>query len=381
MKLKRRFLLFIVYLAFLSCLLPAAIYTYKHPAYNFDMLGYMALVLRIDQNNSIEEIHKETYFIASQKIPADEYKKLTEAPAYRKKFETNPADFNRILPNYIVKPLYLWSCWLFYKCGVPLPTATVLPSIISYLILGLFLFYWFTKYLPILIAFSGAMLIMLSTFVTAIARLSTPDLLSAFFLLAAFYFILEKRNLALAFLFFLLSVLARVDNIITCFFIASFLTFFKKWKSISIKEYLLIIITLAITYLFIILPVRQFGWTIFYYSQYAKHIDYSRDFDDPISVLSHLSLVYSKLVTAFVSTHFTLFAFMGLLVLINKKISFGNLSFDQSFLLVLAFISLFKFLLLPDLSDRFYIGFYLTIVILLIRKFSSHFLLNRNEDR
>lgn len=381
MNLKRRFLLFLVYLAFLSCLLPAAIYIYKHPAYNFDMLAYMALILRIDQNKSIEEIHNETYLIASQNVPVDEYKKLTETPAFRKKFETNPAEFKKILPNYIVKPLYLWSCWLFYKSGIPLPTATVLPSIISYLILGLFLFHWFTKHLPILIAFSGAMLIMLSTFVTAIARLSTPDLLSALFLLAAFYFILEKRNLALMLLFFLLSVLARVDNIITCFFITSFLTFFKKWKSISIKEYLLIIITLAIAYIFIVLPVRQFGWTIFYYSQYAKHIDYSRDFDQPISVLSHLSLVYSKLVTAFVSTHFTLFAFMGLLVLINKKISLGNFSFDQSFLLVLVFIGLFKLLLLPDLSDRFYIGFYLTIIILLIRKFSLQFLLNRNADR
>ena len=381
MKLKRRFLLFIVYLAFLSCLLPAAIYIYKHPAYNFDMLGYMALVLRMDQNNSIEEIHHETYLIASQEVPVEEYKKLTETATFRNKFETDPAEFKKILPNYIVKPMYLWSCWLFYKSGIPLPTATVLPSIIAFLILGLFLFYWFTKHLPIVIAFPGALLIMLSTFVTAVARLSTPDLLSALFLLAAFYFILEKRSLALMLLFFLLSVLARVDNVITCFFIASFLTFFEKWKRINIKEYLFIIITLGIAYVFIVLPVRQFGWTIFYYSQYAKHIDYSRDFDQPVSVLSHISLVYSKLVTAFVSTHFTLFAFMGLLVFINKKVSLWSLSFDQSFLLVLISVGLFKFLLLPDLSDRFYIAFYLTIIILLIRKFTSQFLLNTNEDR
>jgi hypothetical protein len=381
MKLKRRFLLFIVYVAFLSCLLPAAIYIYKYPAYNFDMLGYMALVLRMDQTRTIEEIHDETYLIASQQIPADEYKKLTATPAFRKKFETDPAEFKKILPNYIVKPLYLWTCWLVYKSGIPLSTATLVPSIISYLMLGVFLFHWFTKHLPMLIAFSGAMLIMLSTVVTAIARLSTPDLLSALFLFAAFYFILEKRNLALMLLFFLLSVLTRVDNIITCFFIASFLTFFKKWKSISMREYLLIITTLAIAYVFIVLPVRQFGWSILYYSQYAKHIDYSRDFNQPVSILSHLSLVYSKLITAFVSTHFTLFAFMGLLVLVNKKALLATFSFDQSFLLVLVCIGLFKFILLPDLSDRFYIVFYLTIIILLIRKFSLQFLPNRNEDR
>ncbi len=49
MKLKRRFLLSIVYLAFLSCLLPAAIYIYKYHACNFDMLGYAALVIKKDR--------------------------------------------------------------------------------------------------------------------------------------------------------------------------------------------------------------------------------------------------------------------------------------------------------------------------------------------
>jgi 4-amino-4-deoxy-L-arabinose transferase-like glycosyltransferase len=380
MKLKRRFFLFIAYIVLLLCLLPAANYTYKHPAYNFDMLGYMALVLRIDQKSSIEEIHRQTYTITGQKIPATEFKKLTETPPYRKKFETDPGEFKKILPNYIVKPLYVWSCWLFYKSGVSLPMATVLPSIIAYLILGLFLFYWLSKRLSIYIAFAAALFIMLSTFVTAIARLSTPDILSALFVVIAFYFILEKRNLSLMFAFFLLSILTRVDNIITCFFILSFLTFSRKWKRISIKQYLFATVMMAILYVFIILPVREFGWSIFYYSQYAKHIDYSRDFEQPVSFLSHLSLIYTKLVTAFVSTHFTLFAFMGLLVLANKKISINSLSFDQAFLLVLIFIGLFKFLLLPDLSDRFYMGFYLTIIILLVRKFYSQISMNGNEN-
>src|SRR5829696_7723350 len=124
MKLKRRFLSIIVYLAFLSCLSPAAIYIYKHPAYNFDMLGYMALVLRMDNGYSIEQVHKLTYSTALLDIPQEEYRKLTETPSYRKKFETDPFEFKKILPNYIVKPLYTRLCWLFYKSGFPLPIAT-----------------------------------------------------------------------------------------------------------------------------------------------------------------------------------------------------------------------------------------------------------------
>src|SRR6187549_2702655 len=129
MKLKRRFLLWVIYLVFLSCLLPAAIYFYKKPAYNFDMLGYMALVVKIDKPNTIARIHEITYSSARQNIPPEEYKKLTENPPYRKTFESDPSEFSKVLPNYVVKPLYIWLCWLFYKSGSSLPMATAMPSI------------------------------------------------------------------------------------------------------------------------------------------------------------------------------------------------------------------------------------------------------------
>jgi hypothetical protein len=345
------------------------------------MLGYMALVIRMDQAHTIEEIHSITYSSARKTVPPDEYEKLTEALPYRKRFASDPFEFKKVLPNYVVKPLYTWLCWSFYKTGFPLPMATVMPSIISFVLIGLFLFYWLRKYLRDIIAFPAAALIMYSLFTTAVARLSTPDCLSALFLFLSAYFILEKRNLTLMTLFLLLSIFSRVDNIITCFFIISFLTFSKKWKWFDRKQYFFLLAVLVISYFVIILPVMQFGWSIFYYTQYARHIDYSRDFDQPITFLSYLSLIYSKLVTAFVSTHFTFFCFLGLLILSNGSFSFRKSSFDQSFLLLLASIVFIRFLLLPDLSDRFYFGFYLIIIILLVRKLSSQNLIAANEDR
>jgi hypothetical protein len=135
-------------------------------------------------------------------------------------------------------------------------------------------------------------------------------------------------------------------------------------------QYLLMLTVLIIAYISIMLPVREFGWNIFYYNEYTRHIDYTRDLDQSISASSYFSLMYSKLVTAFVSTHFTLFLFLGLLVMVERNFSFKRLSFDQTFLLLLAGITFFRFLLLPDLSDRFYFGFYLIVLVLLIRKLS-----------
>ena len=122
----------LVYFTFLVCLLPVAYFTYKHPAYNFDMLGYMALVVRMDQTKDLGKVHTITYENARRIVPAEEYKKLTETPAFRKKFASDPLQFQKILPIYSVKPLYIGMCWLFYKAGFSLPAATVMPSILAY---------------------------------------------------------------------------------------------------------------------------------------------------------------------------------------------------------------------------------------------------------
>jgi hypothetical protein len=379
MKFKNRLFSFLSYPAFFLCLLPAAIFTFKHPAYNFDMLGYMALVIRIDTHD-LNKVHAMAYQEARQDVPGEEYRKLTEALPFRKKMANDPLQFEKILPIYSVKPLYIGICWLFYKSGFSLIASTVIPSIISYLVIGLFLFSWLKRYLQPLVAFLSALLIMYSMFMVAIAGHSTPDCLSAVLLFLSTYFILEKPNATLMFLLFLLSIFARVDNVITCFFILSFLRFNGKWKMIGRGQYFLMIAILGIAYICAIFPVTQFGWSIFYYPQYAKHIDFSRDFDQAITFSSYVALVYSKLVTAMVSTQFTFFMFLCLLILGNPFSSWRKFTFDQAFLLLLLFIIFFRFLLLPDLSDRFYFGFYLVFIILLVRKLQPQILAPHNEN-
>lgn len=371
MRAKYIFFLLLTCLAFFLCLLPVAFYRYKHPAYNFDMLGYMVLVARIDGTKDIKEVHAAVYNNVKASIPAGEYEKLTTIPAFRKSFETNPSKFEKLLPIYIVKPLYVWSAWAFYKAGLPLVEATVMPSVLAYLLTGVFLFYWLKKYLKDIIAFICGLLIMFSVFTVTIAGLSTPDCLSALFLFLSSYFILQKQNTLRMFSFFLLSVFTRVDNILPCFFILSFLTFSTKWKRISKTQYLLMLGILAAAYVIITRPVREFGWDISFYSQYVKQIDFSRDFNEPIGFSTYMSLVYSKLITALVSTHFTFFIFLALLIIGNLFVSLKKFNFDQSFVMLLLLVIFIRFLLLPDLSDRFYFGFYLIFIILLVRKLSA----------
>ena len=370
---KRKIFPVLIYFFFLLCLLPAAIFFYKHPAYNWDMLGYMAIVVRMDGVKDIKTIHSVTYNSAKENIPPQDYNKLVDSPSVRIRFANDPYYFEKILPIHVVKPLYTWSAYLFYKAGFTLPLATVMPSIISYLVIGLLLFHWLKKYFQTTIAFVAALLVMYSGFMGAIAKGSSPDTLSAFFLFAAFYFILEKPVLWMIFLFLWVSLLTRVDNLINCFFILSLMTFSDKWyRKISLRGYFLMIGILLTSYILVIIPVRQFGWSLFYYSEYVKHMNFNRDFNLPFSFSDYISYAYSKAVTGFVNSNFTVFVFLAILIMVDRfSIKFRNFTFDQILALLFVFIIFVRFILLPDLSDRFYISFYLVIMILLVRKFQN----------
>jgi len=362
----------LIYIVYFFCLLPVGILAFRKPYYNWDMLPYMAIIIKMDHSD-INLIHKITYKSAKENIPSKEYGFLiASSNEYRRKMAESPTDFYQQLPFYIVKPLYTGLIYLFYKAGFSLPKSTVLPSIMAYLMIGLLLFYWLTKYLKLLFAFAGGLLLMFSIYMVSIARESTPDCLSALLMFSAVYFIIEKPSVKLMFLFFLLSIFTRIDNIITCFIILSFLAFSDKWeKHIPIKQYFLMLFIMTACYFSITFATTTFGWNIFYYPTFVTSFDLAYKFHTTFPFREYLALMYSKAITAMVLSHLTTFLFLVLLILIPWPGQFRKFGFDQLFSLLLVLIILVRFILFPDLSDRFYIAFYLIIFIFLVRKIST----------
>ncbi len=356
------------------CLLPACIFAFRRPAYNWDMLAYMAIVLKAGHPGwDVNRIHERTYQIAKQKVPATEYGYLIQS-AYQERMAKDPSAFYAQLPFYAVKPLYLAMIYMLYKAGIGLPVATLLPSILAYFCMGLLLFHWLGRYLKLLLALISSLLIMYATFMILLARISTPDAVSSLWLLAAFYFILEKPSTAFMFLFFLLSVFTRLDNIVTCFIILSFLFFVRKWKKqIFLRQYVLMMLALIISYFAITLvTVRPFGWNILYYPAFVHYFNLSYAFHPLFSLKAYLALLYSHAITTIVFHHFTLFAFLALVVSIPiSRHPLPKIGFDQWFCMLLIFIILIRFILYPNIDDRFYISFYVCILILLVKKFDT----------
>ena len=69
---------------------------------------------------------------------------------------------------------------------------------------------------------------------------------------------------------------------------------------------------------------------------------------------------------------FFTFIYLGFAVLLflgNKTLRWKDLSFDQAFLTVLIATIGIRAVVYTDLSDRYFVGYFLVIVILLVRRF------------
>ncbi len=364
---KTKHLLIFLYFLFLLFM---CIYAFKKPTYGWDTLPYMGIVLSYDTGN-INFIHDTVYEIAKQQMPVEIYKQLTDTlVAYRKKMAEDALAFHDQFPFYIVKPLYTGIAYLFYKSGISLLKALVIPSFIAYFLMGCLLFFWLQTYLHILFSLTASFFIMLLSPVLTIFKGCSPDCLASFLLLTAFYFIIEKKSLAVAFLFLLLSVFARLENIIPGFFILSLLAYTNKWKErIGIKKYLFMLAVLMICYLFITSNVLKYGWGILYYPSFANHLNVSYEANSFFSLKEYFILFYAHLASGLLFSNLIVFILLALVVFIDEiPLQFQKISFEQLLIIVVILSLITRFILQPLIDDRFYVAYYICIIVLLIRK-------------
>jgi hypothetical protein len=353
-------------------LIASSLYCYKKPLYNWDMLSYMALAAGVE-NHDIIATHEIVYNEAKKHVPEPFYSRLVEPThEFKHKMFTDPVAFNDQLVFYTIKPLYIGLVYLSYKAGLSLSKATVAPSVISYFLIGSLLFVWLIKYMAISLAALISICTMLTAPLLNAAMLSTPDCLSGFTLFAAMYFILEHRKIFPVFLFFVLSIFARIDNVIAGVLIVSLLAFTRRSvMKISKKQYALMLAGFVICYFIISYRCVQYGWNILFYPSFAQHLDNNSGLSSHFSLAEYMRLAYSQILTGLFFYHLAIYLVMLLFVFVNTPPKLSKLNFDQLLALLTFFIIAVRFILLPEIDDRFYISWYLLIVMLLIRKLSQ----------
>ena len=363
------------------CIVAAGFYCFKRPLYNWDMLPYSALILKIDGYDA-KKAFAFTYESAKQNIPPRDYHLLTDSTnAYRYNLSNDDTAFNEQLPFYVVKPLYTSLAYLAYKAGFSLPAATLVPSFISYLLICLLFFHWLNLHLRLSISFFVSLLIMVSSPLVEVAKLSTPDCLSALLLLGSFYFTIEKPSLPFLLTCLCLSVFARIDNVIACFFVMTAICLSKRWyRRITLRNFSLITILFASCYCMVGLIAWQFGWSVFFYNDFAQHLRPSYGSGSRFAFGDYARLMYEHIMSAINHSYFTIFMALHFLN-ISTSFSQKKPSFDKLFVVLIPVILLVRFILYPDISDRFYIAYYLVIVVLLVKNFSHFFHLSNISSR
>ena len=347
----------------------AAFYCFYRPLYNWDMLAYTHLILKMDHNDP-KAAHERTYVLAQRHLPAEDYRKLSDSThRFRNHMRQSAEAFEQQLPFYVVKPLYLVLVLASYKAGIPLPQATLVPSVLSYVGIGLLLFHWMGLFLRRGMTALCAFLIMISPPLLYIAKAASPDSLSCLLLLAVFYCIMEKPALRPLIFVMVLSILARLDNIVTCFLILCFLFFSRKWPlNLSFRQLTAWAGCFLFCYFLIGLLARSYGWSLFFYGDFMARLHPYYGTGGGFRFSSYVRVMYEHFMAGM--NHSYLALFLTLLVyLLRPPFSMRNLSFEKSFALLIPFILLVRFILFPEIADRFYIPFYLLILVLLAKEF------------
>jgi len=361
-----------IHLVYVVFLLLIGGYSYIKPAYNWDLLPYMGVLLSYDQGHG--SVHHQVYSMAREQMPEATYHLLTDSnDRHRGKMAADSNAFMLQMPFYVVKPLYTRIGYVFYKAGLPLTKSAVLPSILAHFFLCLLMLHWLKRYLSLLVAAALSLLLALWGPLLMASKLAAPDCLSALLLLCALYSLVEKGALWTTCLFLLLSIFARIDNILPCFFILWLLVIAgRSGQKLKPVTCLLMVSAAVLCYLLACLQVREFGWSLGYYPSFYPHLNPEYDMQAPFSFASYIALAKSQFMTGLYYSNVVLFAVLTVLYFLKPGgFLYHRLSLDQLLVLLFWLLITVRFILQPVVADRFYLAYYLCLLVFLVRKHRS----------
>jgi hypothetical protein len=322
----------------------------------------MGVVLEYEDS---ENVHEHVYAIAKNELPPSALEQLTDTThTYRSTVFHSAETFKQQLPFYVVKPFYTRLVQVFYKSGLPLTKATMMPSLIAYFLMAMLLLYWLEKYFSVLVAAIAAFAIVIWSPILMISRTSGPDALSALLLVGTLYCMLEKRNEAIMYFLLLLSILARLDNILPAVLFIAVHVYYKQhaWKQ-RIKTGAVLMTGCFLSYFFVAALATNYGWNNFFYSDFYHHLNPEYNMDTTFTIQGYLALVKSQFMTGLYYSQLPLFFFLSLAWITFRR----RVESDTMLIAAIWVIIIVRFILHPVVADRLYVGYYLVILMIVFK--------------
>ncbi len=233
------------------------------------MLAYMASILRIEESDD-KIIHSRVYKIAEEELSTESFSALNN-DSYRTALMNDSHAFSQLNPFYSCKIGYVLFSNLIYKLGVPLTYSTVFSSLISFFLICIILFFIFIKVTNnvILGGLITAFIATLSPMLN-LAKLSSPDALSALFLILVAGFFFLKKHYVLLVLSMLLAISVRPDNIIFCSLLMLIEPVSEKVDKTVISKTIIGLISIFVVYFGIMFFNKGQSWNILFYNLFVE---------------------------------------------------------------------------------------------------------------
>ncbi|AYZ35969.1 hypothetical protein EGY07_10485 [Chryseobacterium indologenes] len=373
MKKKKNLLVFIfsIYVGLMSY------YLYTHQYYNTDMEAYMGLIYKVEYPDmKIEEIHHKVYSEIKEKNPDfaglgpvdPMVKEVAKGEStYYKFLSENPKAYEEELQLFAVKPFYNFINVLFFKLGFKASTSTFLISIISYVLILVFIFGFLIQILKNY-TLATIITVLLSLFkpILEASRHASPDSLSCLLLLLSFYTFLIKKNVFYTTIFAMLCVFTRPEYFILYSFLY-LLVFFYSDRLVLNKKILSLSYGYLLASFLLIQYFNQVSWSVLFMNQFTRVQLYPLSNPDHFQFADYLQFIKGNIMLEFNASYFPLLMIVLVIILANNFSLRNRKNQVQCLFFVIIYGSVFlRFLIFPSLVNRMMIGFYLLIILSMI---------------
>lgn len=328
------------------------------PFYNWDSLPYSAILLEMD-GVPPEKLCDSVYTLAKTHLPEKEYQLLIDKEGYRTIMQHADEGFYQQLPFYYIKPLYLGAAYLAYQLGFSLPYATVVPSLIAFYLLLLIVYQWTKKHTGSPVAFIICCTLALSLPFSGLARESSPDALSCFFMLYACLASLRKNMTFWVYLLFASAILTRPDNIIfvLLWYSGMWILAFEKLKPLLYGSVLAI--------LAFILPkfwLDNYSYPVLFYHSFVEQLIFPNQASISLGLTDYLTVVLRNSYRELTQSYLLFIAAFFAMLYQQKKISkpIGILGGITTLAIAI------RYTFFPVLTGRFMAFYYLLFFALIL---------------
>lgn len=264
------------------------------PFHNWDMIPYVAVAYSYLEDDP-EVVHRKTFSAIAAQVSDNGFDRLTNRNIptnngnkgkYRQGVFKNPEYLRQSMNFYSVKPLYPLLIAGFIMVDVNPVVASVLISKVFYAMTMLLCFVWLLRYLAGIESAVTVALLFSVPLVTAMAKFSTPDAISTFFVLLCLYVSLELGRPRLALLCLALVVTIRPDVMLFAVLLA--LCMSMVYRTIALRLLLLASIS-VVMYLLVTRLNDGYSWNVLFANSYSGGLLEPASYESDLSLINYLS--------------------------------------------------------------------------------------------